>query len=186
MPQLPRRSYLQFHIPLDRGAGWFRDLNNALAGVRDVRWQPGFYHITAAFVNDKIDTAEAEEVAEILDGMLKGAAAPVVTFDTLDAFTTQGGGTHVVYLTASRVPDEWKALVDKVRSTLKGHGYHLGPYQLHVTLARIPAKSIDLESLRERIAEVDIPAFSSTLATADYRFYREFKHAVREWTLPVR
>ena len=34
-------------------------------------------------------------------------AAPVLTFDTLEAFMTQGGGMHIVYLTASRVSDEW-------------------------------------------------------------------------------
>ena len=186
MTPTPRQSYLQFHVPLDRRAQWYRDLTSAIFGVREAKWQSGFFHITAAFINDKIDIPEAEDVADILDEVLTGTTAPVIAFDTVDAFTTQGGGTHVVYLTASKVPDEWKALVDKIRSTLKHRGYRLGPYQLHVTLARIPSGSIDLESLRERIAEVDIPAFSLTLATADYRFYREFKHAVREWTFPVR
>ena len=186
MIQPPRQSYLQFHVPLDRRAQWYRDLISALGGVRDVKWQNGFFHITAAFINDKIDDAEAKEVAEVIDGEVVGISAPVITFDSVEAFSTQGGGTHVVYLTASRVPDEWKALIDRVRRRLKGCGYRLGPYQMHVTLARIPASSIDLEELRERIADVDIPAFLLTLNTADYRFYREFKSAVREWTFPVR
>ena len=44
---------------------------------------------------------------------------------------------HIVYLTASRVPDEWAAAyVDRLRAKLIGLGYHLGPFQFHVMLAR--------------------------------------------------
>ena len=32
-------------------------------------------------------------------------------------------------------------------------------------------------------ARIDVPKMSLTLTKADYRFYREFKWAVREWTL---
>ena len=98
-------------------------------------------------------------------------------------FRDAGGGMHIVYLTASRVPDEWAAFVDRLRAKLIGFGCHLGPFQLHVTLVRVPAGSIGLEDLRRRIGRVDAPELSSTLAKADYRFYREFKWAVREWTL---
>jgi 2'-5' RNA ligase len=93
---------------------------------------------------------------------------------------------HIVYLTASRVPGEWADLIDRVRSRLASAGYHLGPYQLHVTLARVPAGSIDLESLRALIAHVDVPMCPLTLMKADYRFYHEYKWAVREWTLPAK
>ena len=112
-------------------------------------------------------------------------AAPVLTFDTLEAFTTQGGGMHIVYLTASRVSDEWAAFVDRLRAKLIGLGYHLGPFRLHVTLARVPAGSIGLDALLHRIDSVAVPQISSPLTKADYRFYREFKRAVREWTLPI-
>jgi 2'-5' RNA ligase len=181
-----RSSYLQFHVPLDRLAGWYRALRTALNGVKGVRWQPGFFHITAVFINDKIDTAEADKVAGILGEELLGMSAPTIGFDTLGSFTTQGGRMHVVYLTASQVPGEWADLIDRVRSKLSAAGYHLGPYQLHVTLARVPAGSIDLESLRALIAPVDVPMAPLTLTKADYRFYQEYKWAVREWTLPAK
>lgn len=179
------KTYLQFFVPLDRRVGWYRALKAALGGVRGTRWQDGHFHVTAAFVNDEIDVAGAEKLTEIIDGELSGMAAPVLSFDTLEAFTTQGGGMHIVYLTASRVPDEWAAFVDRLRVKLIGLGYHLGPFQLHVTLARVPVGSIGLEDLRRRIGSVPAPQIASTLTKADYRFYREFRWAVREWTLPA-
>ena len=175
--------YLQFHVLLDRRGGIER---LGLNGVKGVRWQTGFFHITAAFINDKIDTAEADEVAGILDDGLKGLAAPTIGFDSVGAFTTQGRGMHVVYLTASRVPEEWADYIDRVRTELTAAGYNLGPYKMHVTRARVPTSSIDLESLRAMIARVDVPMIPWTLAKADYRFYREFKHSVREWALSGR
>lgn len=177
------KSYLQFHVPLDRRARWYRALKAALGGVRGTRWQDGHFHVTAAFINDDVDRAGAGKLAEVMDGELAGMAAPVLTFDTLEAFTTQGGGMHIVYLTASQVSEEWAAFVDRLRVKLIGLGYHLGPFQLHVTLARVPARSIRLEDLRLCIGRVDAPQHSSTLANADYRFYREFKWAIREWVL---
>ena len=175
-----RSSYLQLHVPLDRRAGWYRAVEKALGGVK---LQDGHFHVTVAFINDEVDRAGAEMLAEVMDGELAGMAAPVLTFDTLEAFTTQGGGMHIVYLTASRVPDEWAAFVDRLRAKLIGLGYHLGPFQLHVTLARVPAGSLDLEELRARLVRIDVPKMSLALTKADYRFYREFKWAVREWTL---
>ncbi len=179
------QTYLQFHIPLDRRAGWYRALKAALDGVRGTRWQDGHFHVTVAFINDEIDVAGAGKLAEVMDAELAGMVAPALTFDTLEAFTTQGGGMHIVYLTASRVPDEWAAFVDRLRAKLIGLGYHLGQFRLHVTLARVPAGSIGLEDLRRRIGRIDVPTFSLTLTNADYRFYREFKRAIREWTMPV-
>lgn len=178
-----RSSYLQFHVPLDRRVGWYRALKAALGGVRGTRWQDGHFHVTVAFINDEVDVAGAGKLAEVMDGELAGMAAPVLTLDSLEAFTTQGGGMHIVYLTASRVPDEWAAFVDCLRAKLIGLGYHLGPFQLHVTLARVPAGSLDLEELRARLVRIDVPKMSLALTKADYRFYREFKWAVREWTL---
>ena len=182
-PKTSGQTYLQFLVPLDRRARWYRALKAALGGVRGTRWQDGHFHVTVAFINDEVDVAGAGKLAEVMDGELAGMAAPVLTFDTLEAFTTQGGGMHIVYLTASRVPNEWAAFVDRQRAKLIGLGYHLGPFQLHVTLARVPAGSIDLEELRAGLVRIDVPKMSLALTKVDYRFYREFKWAVREWTL---
>ena len=176
------KTYLQLFVPLDCRVGWYRAVKQALGWVRP---QDGHFHITVTFINDEIDLVRAEKVAEILDEELIGMTAPTLVFDTVDAFPGQQSGKSIVYLTASRVPEEWVAFVNRVRSRLSSAGYHLGPYRLHVTLARVSIKSIGLEALRTRLARIDVPKMSLTLAKADYRFYREFKWAVREWALPV-
>ena len=180
-----RSSYIQFHVPLNLRAQWYHDLTASLDGVEAVKWQKGFFHITAAFVNDKIGIAEAGRIAEILNEELIGTTAPIIDFDKLDAFATQGGRTIIVYLTTSYVSEKWEALVDRIRTKLKGCGYDLGPYKMHVTLARIPTKSIDLEDLRYRISRIIIPGLRMSLIKADYRFFKEFKCAVREWIFPL-
>ena len=174
------QTYLQLFVPLDRGAGWYRAVERALGRVRP---QDGHFHITVAFINDEIDLVGAKKVVEILDKELKGMAAPTLVFDTVDAFSGQKSGKSVVNLTASQVPEEWVTFVNRIRARLSSAGYHLGPYRLHVSLARVPLAIIGLEELRARLARIDVPKMSLTLTKADYRFYREFKWAVREWTL---
>lgn len=82
-------------------------------------------------------------MAEILDEELKGMTAPTFVFDTVDAFPAEKSEKCIVYLTTSRVPDEWVAFVNRIRTRLLSAGYHLGSYRLHVTLARseLPAKN---------------------------------------------
>lgn len=178
----PLKSYLQFLVPLDRQAGWYRAVERALGRVRP---QEGHFHITVAFIKDEIDLVKAQQVAEILDEELKGMTAPTFVFDTVDAFLSESRVKSIVNLTASRVPDEWVTFVDRIRTRLSSAGYHLGSYRLHMTLARVPLECIGLEALQARLARIDVPPMSLTLTKADYRFYREFKRAIREWTMPV-
>ena len=103
------QTYLQLFVPLDRRAGWYRAVEKALGRVRP---QDGHFHITVAFINDKIDLVEAKKVAEILDEELKGMTAPTLVFDTVDAFSGQKSGKSIVNLTASQVPEEWVTFVD--------------------------------------------------------------------------
>ena len=175
------QSYLQLFVPLDRGAGWYRAVERALGRVKP---QDGHFHITVAFINDEIDLVKAKNVAEMLDEELKGMTAPAFVFDTVDAFPAENSEKNIVYLTASQVPEEWVAFVDRVRARLSSAGYHLGPYRLHVTLARVPLAIIGMEELRARLARIDVPKMPSTLSKADYRF-KGAKTAVRPWTLPI-
>ena len=117
------QSYLQLFVPLDRRAGWYRAVEKALGRVRP---QDGHFHITVAFINDKIDLVEAKKVTEMLDEELKGMAAPTLVFDTVDAFSGQKSGKSIVNLTASQVPEEWVTFVDRIRARLSSAGYHLG------------------------------------------------------------
>ena len=180
-PITSRQSYLQLFVPLDRRAGWYRAVKQALGRVRP---QDGHFHITVAFINDEMDLVGAEKVAEILDEELIGMTAPTLVFDTLDVFPGRNSGKSIVNLTASRVPEEWVAFVDRIRSRLSEAGYHLDPYRLHVTLAYVPPERIGLEALRARLARIDVPKMPLTLTEADYRF-RWARKCIREWTLSV-
>ena len=111
--------------------------------------------------------------------------APTFVFDTVDAFLSESRVKSIVNLTASRVPEEWVAFVDRIRTRLSSAGYHLGPYRLHVTLARVPIKYIGVDALRARLARIDVPKMSLTLTKADYRFFQEYDWFVKEWSLPV-
>ena len=175
-------TYLQFFVPLDRRAGWYSAVKKALGRVKP---QEGHFHITVAFIKDEIDLVGAGKVAEILDEELKGMTAPTFVFDSVGAFLSENREKSIVNLTASRVPEEWVAFVDRIRTRLSSAGYHLESYRLHVTLARVPIKYIGLEALQARLARIAVPPMSLTLTKADYRFYREFKRAIREWTMPV-
>lgn len=173
------QSYLQLFVPLDRGAGWYRAVERALGRVKP---QDGHFHITVAFINDEIDLVKAKNVAEMLDEELKGMTAPAFVFDTVDAFPAENSEKNIVYLTASQVPEEWVAFVDRVRARLSSAGYHLGPYRLHVTLARVPLECIGLEALQARLARIDVPKMPRTLTKADYRF-KGAKESIKEWKL---
>ena len=111
--------------------------------------------------------------------------APTFVFDTVDAFLSESRVKSIVNLAASRVPEEWVAFVDRIRTRLSSAGYHLGPYRLHVTLARVPIKYIGVDALRARLARIDVPKMSLTLTKADYRFFQEYDGFVKEWSLPV-
>lgn len=180
-PKTSGQTYLQLHVPLDRRAGWYRAVEKALGSVKP---QDGHFHITVAFINGKIDLVKAKNVAEMLDEEFKGMTAPAFVFDTVDAFPAENSEKNIVYLTASQVPEEWVAFVNRIRARLSSAGYHLGPYRLHVTLARVPSAYIGLDVLQARLARIDVPKMPRTLTKADYRFKRA-KKAVRPWTLPV-
>ena len=80
------------------------------------------------------------------------------------------------------MPEERVAFVDRIRARLSSVGYHLGPYRLHVTLARVPSAIIGLEELRARLARIDVPEMPRTLTKADYRF-KGAKESIKEWKL---
>lgn len=176
---MSKESYLQIHVPLDNNSPWFRDLRAALDKVAK-RWYTRF-HITIAFIEDELDINEARKVADLLYSTLSGAGPLDITFDKLDAFTNQSGSEYIVNLTASNDQPALTDLVNKVRTKLTEHGYHLGPYRLHVTLSRIKTNDIDLKPLQDIIGTVKIQPFTLSLSRADYRFLKERTNTIREW-----
>lgn len=178
----PKQSYVQIHVPLDTSALWYQNLKNALANTH-VRWQNDGFHITAAFIEDKLDEKGIIQATRVLDGVSGSVSKAFILFNKLDAFTTNGGQQHVVYLTApaAYVSLEHVLLVKRVRTALETSGYHLGPYKLHVTLARIPVSEISLQALKETLSTISLPIINSTLTSASYCFLKDHAHPIKGW-----
>lgn len=167
--------YIEVEIPVSQDVEWFRDLRKKMfeKGI-GVKWQNGHYHITMVFIY-KIP-AEYHPGAIMFQSM-KYKAAPFLTFDKVDAFTTKSG-QHIIYLTSTRPSEEFKDMVKCVRETADRLGYEYNPdFKLHVTLGRIDAKQINLDALRSILGEVDVPSFKLQLFNArllEYQTHKEY------------
>ena len=162
------KTYLEIYVPISYEASWFMQLREALGRVA-VRWQRGYYHITMAFLDV---TPENVNLIPILEKHLKGMHAPTLTFDKLDVFTGRSG-THIIYLTATDIPQDFLSVIDAIREELKAAGCRINsPFRLHVTLGRVFDKRIKLNVLLNKVETVALDAFSLTLDQVDFREFR--------------
>jgi 2'-5' RNA ligase len=162
------KTYLEIQVPLRYNASWFQELRFACQNI-DVRWQMAYYHITMVFVDE---TPEDVDLRPLLEQHLKTFPAPTLTFDKLDVFTAMSG-MHIVYLTATDIPQSFLSLIENIRSDMKDAGCIIdSPFRLHVTLGRVKTSVIQLTSIQEMTKKVSLPAFSLTLEDVDYRVFR--------------
>jgi 2'-5' RNA ligase len=162
------KTYLEIQIPLRSDVTWFEELRNICKNV-DVKWQMGYYHITMAFVDD---TPIGVDLRPLLEKHFRSFIAPTLTFDKLDAFTAMSG-MHIIYLTATEIPQSFVSLVQAIRSDLKSAGCVMkSEFRLHVTLGRVKDPHIQLPKLHKLLEAVCVPAFSMTLTDVDYRVFR--------------
>lgn len=172
------KSYIELQVPLRNDAQWFEELRTKMSeqGV-NVRWQNDFYHITVVFVNEIVKQPNIHAFAPIYK-CLSYKAAPHLTFDTLDAFTSKSG-EHIVYLTSSCPSEEIREFVNNIRKTIDEAGWIYEPdFLLHVTLGRISSKLISLEELKKLISQVSMPSFTLQLFSA--KFIKLENHEVLE------
>ena len=105
------KSYLEIKVPISFDDYWFRELRGLLDDV-NIRWQQGYYHITMAFLDYAPDNAN---MIPGLNAILDDAAAPVITFDKLDAFSS-GYHRQVIHLTTTDAPADFLETVKDIRS----------------------------------------------------------------------
>lgn len=162
------KSYLELKVPISYEDSWFRQLRDLLDDV-DIRWQRGYYHITMAFLDfapDKVDMRPG------LNDILGAALAPVITFDTLDAFAS-GYHRQVIHLTTSKAPESFLALVEDVRRHFIAKGCDIqSDFRLHVTLGRVQDPRMNVRKLQDIISQVDMPSFTMELNDVEYRVFR--------------
>ncbi|MBQ0075149.1 MAG: 2'-5' RNA ligase family protein [Prevotella sp.] len=163
------KTYLEIKVPLMLNVQWYKNLINALCRV-NTRWQKGFWHITAAFLDD---APEDVDVASIIDKHLSKVKPMMITLDTLGVFAIPSGQSKIVYLTSSNPPSELLKLIENIREDLRNTGCTLSmEFKLHVTLGRIFDDDYDVPTLQTMIEEVSHSPFSCTLIEADYREFR--------------
>jgi 2'-5' RNA ligase len=162
------KTYLEIQVPLRYNASWFQELRLACRNI-DVRWQMAYHHITMAFVDE---TPENIDIRPLLEKHLNAFPAPTLTFDKLDVFTAMSG-MHIIYLTATDVPQSFLSLIENIRSDMKTAGCVVDSwFRLHVTLGRVKDPHIQLATIQELMESVSLPAFSLTLEDVDYRIFR--------------
>ena len=162
------KTYLEIQVPLKFNASWFQDLRLACRNI-DVRWQMAYHHITMAFVDE---TPDGVDLRSLLEKHLKTFPAPTLTFDKLDVFTAMSG-MHIIYLTATDIPQSFLSLIENIRSDMNAAGCVMDSlFRLHVTLGRIKETLIPLAAIQELKGSIPLPAFSLTLEDVDYRFFR--------------
>ena len=162
------KSYLEIKVPISFDDYWFQELRDLLDGV-DIRWQRGYYHITMAFLDFAPDNVNMRPG---LNEILGDAVAPVITFDTLDAFAS-GPHRQVIHLTTSDAPEDFLDLVEDVRRFFKSKGCVIqSDFRLHVTLGRVQDPRMNVNKLKDIISQVDMPTFTLKLADVEYRVFR--------------
>ena len=162
------KSYIEIKVPITFDEYWFRELRDLLDGV-DIRWQRGYYHITMAFLDFAPDGVN---LVPGLNGILKDAVAPVITFDTLDAFAS-GYHRQVIHLTTTDAPEDFLEVVDEIRQYFLAKGCEIqSDFRLHVTLGRVQDPRMNVSKLKDIISQVDLPAFTMQLTGVEYRVFR--------------
>lgn len=162
------KSYLEIKVPITFDDYWFWELRDLLDGV-DIRWQRGYYHITMAFLDFAPDGVD---LVPGLDELLGEAVAPIITFDTLDAFAS-GAHRQVIHLTTSNIPEDFIALVKDVRQYFKAKGCIMqSDFRLHVTLGRVHDPKMNVRKLKDIISQVEMPSFTMELTEVEYRVFR--------------
>ena len=162
------KTYLEIQVPLKYNASWFQELRLACRNI-DVKWQMAYHHITMAFVDE---TPENIDLRPLLEKHLNAFPALTLTFDKLDVFTAMSG-MHIIYLTATDVPQSFLSLIEIIRSDMKAAGCVVDSwFRLHVTLGRVKDPHIQLATIQELAKSVSLPAFSLTLEDVDYRVFR--------------
>jgi len=162
------KSYLEIQVPLRKDARWFKELKSAFSDV-PVKWQVGYYHITMAFLDE---TPEDVDLCPLLEKHLCGLAAPVITFDKLDVFSTPSR-MYIVNLTSTCVPEYFLAIIDDIRRDMRETGCQIqSDFLFHVTLGRVKDLKTDLPSLKRLVDSVTFPPFTLVLTDVDYRIFR--------------
>lgn len=175
-------NYIEIEVPISSRSSWMDELHSELRRY-GVKWQNGFYHITMAFIHNSTDE-ERQTITDIVDDVLDGQNAFSMTFGELDAFTTRGKRTHVIYLRPTESNNAFNRMVNTLRSRIAEMTTEMEPdFQLHVTLGRVDASNVSLSELKKAIAFVDALEEEITLRKINHQTFKEYGKPIKSWNL---
>ena len=167
------KTYVEIRVPVNKRGKWLKDLKAELKeDVKkwtkvDCKYNTLFFHITLAYLNN---VAGKERVKKLIGECINRHNVQRIVFDKIDAFTTRNGDEHIIYIGASKVPEEFVSFVTDLRETLLVAGCDLSPdFRLHATINRLNSKLIDIDSLRSKIKQVQPCNMELQLTDVRYR-----------------
>lgn len=179
---MTKDNYIEIEVPISSGSSWMDELHSELRRF-DVKWQNGFYHITMAFMHNSTDE-ERKTITDIVDDVIASQNAFPMTFGELDAFTTRGKRTHVIYLRPTESNTAFNKMVNTLRSRISEVTTEMEPdFQLHVTLGRVDATNVTLQNLKKAIEYVDAPEDDIVLRKINHQTFKEYGKPIKSWNL---
>ena len=174
-------NYLELKFPVREDAQWFFQLSMEMLQAKiPVRWQRGFFHITAVFV---YDNQRVTELREAFSRVLAGRKAPKIKVDKLDAFLTSSGREIILNLSPSQPSEELLALINDLRTAAQNVGAHINPnFLLHITIGRIDAREAALDDVRRVISAIDVKPVIAPIRDINY-LYLANHTPIAHWTL---
>ena len=165
---MEKKSYIEIKVPFAYQTDCFDRLRHQLEGL-PIHWQPGYYHITMAFIDE---THCVDDIRHITCKYFANIPPIEITFDKFGVFTTHSG-MHIIHLAASNIPEELLSLNKKIREEIINTGSAIySDFYLHVTLGRIKSEGIVLDDIRRLVDEVKIQPYTVYLREVVYRYFR--------------
>ena len=179
---MKKDNYIEIEVPINGRSSWMDELHSELRRY-GVKWQNGFYHITMAFIHNSTDE-ERQAITDIVDDVIAGQNAFPMTFGELDAFTTRGKRTHVIYLRPTESNTAFNQMVNTLRSRISEVTTEMEPdFRLHVTLGRVDASNVTLQELKKAIAFIDAPEEDIVLRKVNHQIFKEYGKSIKIWNL---
>ena len=177
---------LAMNVPVKKDPAWsdWAKMTRAKiksAGIPVSKWQQWYYHMTILFLDDD---ACAESLTPEFAKMMRYCPALPMTIDKIDAFTTANGAEHIIYLSATNVPEQILTLAEDAQTLADGLAidYDKRPFKPHITFGHVPADKMSLDELQTILRSIEQPAFRCVLNEAEHR-YRRSNGTIRKWKL---
>lgn len=173
-------TFLSFKTPIRTNTQWYNNLCRLFSNHNiQAKWQrEKTHHITVAFILNDLNNSK---LCSNFNHTLKIEAPLQLYIDQLDAFTSQNGSEHIVYLSSKHPSSRFTSIVTKLRELFQQEGGEISAdFKLHNTIARIPVGAISIEELRKLLTTIQFPSFQLEIKTTEYQTFRP-RRVIGKW-----